>query len=310
MINFRYHVVSLTAVFLALAIGLVLGTAALNGPLSDALNDQVKALGKDNKQLRERVSLLEDDVNRQEAFATQVAPILLANKLAGRRVVIVSATSGTDYVQGVADKLTLAGAKITGEVHVKDDFTNPAKSVELLDLADRADPASIPVTTLPTNSDGVETSSALLAAVLLDRTPVVPEVDRKAVLSAYTQASYISIDDKHKVTGPAEAIVVVAGGPYVDRDASAKNQAVVTMVTQLDKAAPIVVAANSPAGDGNVVAQVRGDPTLSKTISTVDNASTSQGEVVAALALVEQTLGKAGQYGTSAGASSIVPKAE
>ena len=37
MINFRYHVVSLTAVFLALAIGLVVGTAALNGPVADSL---------------------------------------------------------------------------------------------------------------------------------------------------------------------------------------------------------------------------------------------------------------------------------
>jgi len=34
VINFRYHVVSLTAVFLALAIGLVVGTAALNGPVA------------------------------------------------------------------------------------------------------------------------------------------------------------------------------------------------------------------------------------------------------------------------------------
>ena len=41
MINFRYHVVSLTAVFLALAIGLVVGTAALNGPVADTLSDQV-----------------------------------------------------------------------------------------------------------------------------------------------------------------------------------------------------------------------------------------------------------------------------
>jgi hypothetical protein len=308
VINFRYHVVSLTAVFLALAIGLVLGTAALNGPLSDALNDQVKALGKDNKQLRERVSLLEDDVNKQEQFAAQIAPLALAQKLAGRRVTIVSVTSGGDYVQGIADLLTTAGAKITGEVHIKDDFTNPAKSVDMLDLADKADPASIPVTTLPTNSDGVETSSALLAAVLTDRTPAVPEADRNAVLAAYTQASYISIDDKHKVTGPAEAIVLVAGGPYVDRDASAKNQAVVTVVTQLDKASPLVVAGNSPAGDGNVVAEVRGDPTLSKTISTVDNASTEQGVVSTALALVEQLAGKAGQYGTSNGV--LVPKPE
>src|SRR5581483_8165830 len=48
VINFRYHVVSLTAVFLALAIGLVVGTAALNGPAADALGEQVDALRKAN----------------------------------------------------------------------------------------------------------------------------------------------------------------------------------------------------------------------------------------------------------------------
>ncbi len=46
VINFRYHVVSLTAVFLALAIGLVVGTAALNGPVADSLNDQVNGISR------------------------------------------------------------------------------------------------------------------------------------------------------------------------------------------------------------------------------------------------------------------------
>ena len=54
MINFRYHVVSLTAVFLALAIGLVVGTAALNGPVADSLKDQVQGLNRDNSNLREQ----------------------------------------------------------------------------------------------------------------------------------------------------------------------------------------------------------------------------------------------------------------
>jgi hypothetical protein len=37
MIDFRYHLVSLVAVFLALAVGIVLGTTALNGPLTRGL---------------------------------------------------------------------------------------------------------------------------------------------------------------------------------------------------------------------------------------------------------------------------------
>ena len=66
MINFRYHVVSLTAVFLALAIGLVVGTAALNGPVADSLKDRVNALSKNNEQLRESVNNMETEVKRED----------------------------------------------------------------------------------------------------------------------------------------------------------------------------------------------------------------------------------------------------
>jgi hypothetical protein len=318
VINFRYHVVSLTAVFLALAIGLVVGTAALNGPVSDALNDRVTALGKDNKQLREQVSHLEDEANRQDEFATETASLLLPGKLADRRVLLVSLPSGRDYVKGVAEMLTTAGAKITGHVQVQDKFTDPNRSVDLLLLAEEALPVSVPPVDIPHNSDGVETSSALLAAVLLDRPPALPATDRPAavtqaertaVLDAYTEASYLSVDDNYKVTGPAEAVVIVDGLPYVDKEASARNDAVVTLVAQFDKGGPIVVTTPGDSGDGNVVTEVRGDPTLAKTVSTVDNAAGPQGTVAAALALAQQLAGdKAGQYGTGAGASSLLPK--
>ena len=72
MINFRYHVVSLTAVFLALAIGLIVGTAALNGPLSDELKNQVTQLRAQNQQYRSQVSSLKTEENQKEQFAQQV----------------------------------------------------------------------------------------------------------------------------------------------------------------------------------------------------------------------------------------------
>lgn len=310
MINFRYHVVSLTAVFLALAIGLVVGTAALNGPVSDALNDRVNALGKDNKQLREQVSHLEDETGKQDEFATEIAPLLLPGKLTGRRVTVLSMPSGRDYVKGVTEMLTTAGATVTGHVQIQDKFVDPARGVELLDLADAALPPGIPVSDIPRNSKGVETSSALLAAVLLNRSPAVAEADRLSVLTAYTKASYLSMDDKEQVTGPADAVVLVGNLPYVDREAAAKNDAVVDLITQFDKAGPIVVTTAGDSGDGNMVTEVRGDPTLSKTVSTVDNVSSPQGTVATALAAAEQLTGKAGQYGTGAGRSSMLPKQE
>jgi hypothetical protein len=135
---------------------------------------------------------------------------------------------------------------------------------------------------------------------------VVSEADLRSVVRAYGVTGYISVDDK--ITGPAELVVVVAGLPYTDRKAAEKNKAVVTMATQFDKAGHIVIAGSGVAGDGNAVSVVRGDPTLSKTISTVDNAGTSQGQLVTALAAAEQLGGDAGQYGVGAGAESLMPK--
>lgn len=297
MINFRYHVVSLTAVFLALAIGLVVGTAALNGPVADSLRDTVNGLRKNNEQLRETVNSLEAEVRREEDFVVEAAPILLSGKLAERRVLVLTLPSGRDHVDGITEMLTLAGATVTGQVDLADKFVNPDNSLDLLSLAARAARPTIPTNGLPGNSDGVETSSALLASALLDRADgtAVTEADRRAVLETYRTAGYLTASDEF--TGSAEAVVVVSGQPHVDRDAAKKDAAVVRVVEQFDKAGAVVVA-GSGSGTGNLVATVRGDPALSKTISTVDNASTSWGQVVTVLATIEQlTLKQAGQYG-------------
>ena len=304
MINFRYHVVSLTAVFFALAIGLVVGTAALNGPVADSLRDQIDSLGQQNQELRDRVNHLGADVEAREQFAEQVAPVVLANRLAGVRVLILSTPSGQEHVDGVRDMLLLAGATVTGRIGVTDRFTDPASNDELLDLAHTSLPAGVP-DGLPTNSDGVEASAALLGAVLLERAPAITEADRRAVLNAYTRPGYLN--GTQDVTTSAGAVVFVSGAPYTGPEAPRRNAAIVTTVAQLDNAGSVMVAASADAGAGNVVAGVRDDPRLSQTVSTVDNAGTPQGRLVAAWALSDQIAGRVGHYGIGSGAI-LLPK--
>src|SRR4029453_3319427 len=159
---------------------------------------------------------------------------------------------------------------------------------------------------LPLNSDGVETSSALLALALQQRTSEVAADDLTAVLTAYTKQGYIAVDKG--AVGGAEATVIVSGRPPVDKEAAKKTQSAVTLATQFAKAKPLVVAGNG-VGDGNLVSEIRRDPTLVRSISTVDNGSTAQGQVATALAVAERVVqGRVGQYGLSAGAVSLVPK--
>ncbi|GHJ48476.1 hypothetical protein Cs7R123_58180 [Catellatospora sp. TT07R-123] len=306
MINFRYHVVSMTAVFLALAIGLVVGTAALNGPAADALEDNVNALRKTNSQLRDQVTGLRDQANREEQFVTEAAPIMLAGKLTNRRVVLVTLPSARDHVPAVATMLKTAGSKIVGTVDLQDKFFNPDNSAELLDLASNAEPATVPTSAIPTNSDGVETASALLAAVLLDRSPTVPNPDRQAVLTAFNKLGYLNFDAT--ISGPAEAVVIVSGSPYTDSQAAGKNASVVTTAVQFDHAG-IAVVAGVLGGEGNLMLEVRDDATLAKTISTVDNADTAQGQVATSLAVYEQISdNKAGHYGVGTNATALLPQ--
>ena len=144
MINFRYHVVSLTAVFLALAIGLVVGTAALNGPVSENLREQVTAVSKDNSNLRDQQNQYRDELNRAQDFATEVSPSLLNGKLAGRKVLIVGLPGSQDYVDQVISMLTVAGATVSAKVTVQDKFFDPLSDLELLDLAEAASQPTVP----------------------------------------------------------------------------------------------------------------------------------------------------------------------
>lgn len=324
MINFRYHVVSLTAVFLSLAVGLVLGSTVLNGPMMDALNNQLTSLGQANQQLREQVSFLEEEAKREEMFATEAASRLLSDTLAGRRVAVVVLPEAGDYAADLLSTLQAAGAEVTGTLQVTDRFVQPAHAVQLLDLAHNVLPASVHVDDLPTNSDGVETSAALLSAVLLDSSTIdaplapeadepdlesaaigVPDSDRRQVLTAYQAAEYVEFDEP--ISSSAEIVVVVAALPFTDADGIEKNQAMLTAVEQFAQSGPVVVAVAGPSGDGNLVAAVRDHVELTDEVSTVDNVLTPQGLVATGLAVEERLGGHIGHYGDGDGAESLLP---
>ncbi len=305
MINFRYHVVSLAAVFFALAVGLVVGTAAFNGPAAEQLGDQVDSMNRQNTALRDENDHLKEEAEEVEKWAAEATPYLVADKLTDRRVLLIT-TSDADkeYIEGMLEVLEVAHVKVTGRITVLKKFVDPASNEELLDLADLTVPPG--VTGLPSNSNGVETSSALLAAALVDRPAAVSADDRRKVITAYKDAGYLI--PTPDVSGPAEAVLLLTGAPYAEKDASKLNGALKFLVEQFDRAGPLVAAGSSTGGAGNLIGQIRGDSTLNRQVSTVDNAATPQGRAATLLALAEQLKGTTGHYGVGAGVSGLLPK--
>lgn len=306
MINFRYHVVSLAAVFLALAIGLVVGTAAANGPIADNLKDQIGNLTAEKEQQRNDLDQARLELEKNEDFANELAPILLSGKLAGKRVLLAK-IEGTDkavdkVADGVAEMLTASGAKLTGRVTVRERFTAPGSKDELLDLAETSAPPSISGA-LPNQGNGVDTSAALLASVLLGKTGAPAVEGARTVLSAYEERGFLSLDGDFGA--PAEAVILITGAAPTGKDAKERGANVLTVATRFDLAGRLVVGGLSATG---LVQAVRDDASIAKSVSTVDNTVSGQGQIAVVLAVVERIAGKTGHYGIGNKATALLPK--
>lgn len=302
MISFRYHVVSLVAVILALAVGIVVGTTALNGPITSDLRHQVDGLKKDRTDLANQVKVLQGQVDTAGQFATTFGSQLVANSLKDQSVLVVALPGTTSgMLDGIGNELTAAGAKITGKLELSSGFIDPGQADPVLGLATGSSrPMDI---TLPTTSDARVLQAAMLGIVL---TGNGQPSDLKTVLSGFAGLHMISSDPSG--IEPAKNVVVLGSGAQPHNDYA--GGAELDLVTQLStRGGKVVVAGDTGSAQNNgVIAGVRNGPAKS-TVSTVDDADTAFGQVSTALAMAGAINSQVGHYGTAAGAQALFPTA-
>jgi copper transport outer membrane protein MctB len=114
LFTFRYHAISLIAVFLALGIGVLLGvTIGEEGVVSGASKDLEQSLRGDLNQSRDRVSDLRAELGIRDQFERQAYPGLVADLLPGFRIGIVAMGDlPGDYAGLIRDAVEPAGADI------------------------------------------------------------------------------------------------------------------------------------------------------------------------------------------------------
>ena len=167
MIDFRYHLVSLIAVFLAVALGIVIGTTQLNGPVLSNLQTQVTALQQDKRSLEDTTQGLKAQVNTSDAFEQAIAPALVKGTLTGRRVLLVVANDqvAQDTVDQVTTLVGQAGGTLTGSIRLQPEYSDPATENALQSyVTGPGRPAGIE---LPTVDDAGKLVASLLAQVLM-----------------------------------------------------------------------------------------------------------------------------------------------
>jgi len=295
VIDFRYHLVSIVAVFLALTIGIVVGATAFRPSVAKALNDAAKKAITQDQRANALNAKLHNQINADNVFGSAISGYALANLLSGERVIVVTAPNADGgTVTGVTSALRQAGATVTGQVGLTSQFftRSPASESALATFAQRTAPRGVSLPgSAPSGPDaGQQAAARVLAEGLLvkDGPPTISSAQSHSILSSFVQQGLLQLQGTVPVTGQGTMAVVVEPGsvPTPAAQAGAYGQALVWLTHDLQQAGLGSVLAGSVAGSGpgSAIDLVTGG-NAPVAVSTVDDADTQIGQMIVVQAL-------------------------
>jgi hypothetical protein len=317
VIDFRYHLVSIVAVFLALGIGIVFGSTDLQGSTIDVLRSTSDSLNSKLNAANAQLSSAAKDAGASDTFLQAAEQKLLSATLTGSRIVMVTepgASSGV--VDGIEQAAADAGATITGTIALQPKFND-------LSGATRASLSALNASLASTN--GVDLAPAtdtqtvyqqeaaqLIAAAVLEQKAALPELvgpGAQALLKAYENGGYLSVSGGSVTDGASLAVIVTPQATSADGPSDPADEVLLAVAAQFAGVSAATLVAGpvtDPAGSSSAISVLRGS-SVSGQVSSVDNASTPVGQIVTMWALADQLGGgKPNSYGVS-GASAVSP---
>jgi len=310
VISFRYHIVSIVSLFLALAVGVALGGGPLKGEVDNTLVEQVESDRKAKAELREQIAALSSGNGFTDEFAAQAAPQLLGGSLGGRAVTLLVLPGTEDStVSKVTELVETAGGEVGGTVRAGDALVDVGNK-QLVDelgsqLLDGVNDVSV-----PEDASTYERLGVLLARAVATDENGGAQVDDVAnsILSGLSTADLMS--PAGELTRRGSLVLVLTGGEVEsDSERGGAGAVVTALVSALDNATDGVVVAGPIAaarGEG-VVDSVRREVVTAQEVSTVDTLDRVAGQVVAVMALAQQAGGESGHYGSVDAADGVMP---
>lgn len=308
MISLRYHIISIAAVFLSLAVGVVLGSTTLSGNLLSGLAGDKRELGQRVADTEAENQVLKARLSDADGFAGSVGPKIVSGRLDKRTVMLVTTEGAKPADRDALKKLIEAsGAQVTGEVQLTKAFADPRKSDQLTEVVTRLQPSGAK---FPTSGGPGTLAGALLGQVLLlDKASAKPQAstgELDAAIAGLTDGGFIKASENLRA---AQLAVVLTSGKATGDGAGDQAATIARFATQLDRSGAGTVLAGdlgSASGVGPIDV-VRADTAATEVLTTVDNVNTSAGRVITVLALREQLEGKSGRYGYAGNAQGLAP---
>lgn len=313
MINLRYHIVSLVAVFLALALGMVVGGTVLNEGTGRAQRAFSELLRKTSQQTQAENTTLRSQVAHYQDFGERVLPELARDKLKGRSVVLVDTDRVDDGTRtGVIDAVQAAGATVDGRLTFSSDRVNLAAQGDRTKLGQ--------VLGLSTGDpDALRTAMIEQFTARLTTPAKLPKGDQewpRDMITALSDAKFFAdlnlpgpVRDGRELFPKAGSLFVIIG-PTDGSTTPPPKSFLVPLADRLSaRSVAPVAGVESQTGVSSWVQTLRGDKDVIRRVSSVDDVDAAYGQIALVDAFALQLANQQpGQYGFKQGSTGLLPE--
>lgn len=303
MISFRFLLVSLVSVFLALGLGVLAGTTALNRGLIENLENQQQELERERNLQRQQILRLSDQVDSLSLFPEAAMPYLIEGELLGHDAVLLS-QEGTDpaAITAAEEGLREAGAQVRALLVV-------GRRMALPSQADQDTLAELIGADAGTDPSALRSMAAEALAERLAFGPAADDIIEDLIREEFLLNQGPPLGEQGlRLLETTDMVVVVGGG--TDPPAVRPESFLVPFVASLgamdgEKA---LAAAESLESAYEFVGLVRDDQEAAALVSTQDNVDQVPGTIGLVLALEDRLNGgEVGHYGAKQDASTLIP---
>ena len=295
MITLRHHVLTIVAVFLALAVGIVLG----GGPLSD-VGTSVATAGNEEKAAPAEAQVGAD---YNASFLSAVGPTLLSGRLADQTVAVVTVPGADEQVvTALTEGITGAGGTVSARYSLSADLVDPGQKslVDTLGSQLLTQPGGDAVAADASTYDRI---GQLLGLAVASKEAGGEDVNGKAraILDAFSGASLV--EKPAEVSRRAPLVLLVLGTDASDEGSDAVVAGLVEGLAA--QATGVVVAGTLHDGGDGQLGRLRADPAAA-VVASVDGIDVTAGRVATILALQRSATTPGGSFGAS-GADGALP---
>jgi len=307
LINFRYHIVSLMAVFLALAVGIAVGVT-----LSPSVDEGILAQAQQD---RKQVTDLRAELTRRNSldayrstYEQRTGQLVLAGVMPDIRVsLVVMPDAPGAVVTAIGDAVAQSGGRVVSQVKVSEEVFDPDQAATVNTALADLGPLGLTEDMTPATKVGWCLSRTLGSRSVSARDDYARTVGR-------TLSDAGLVDVRGDTEDAAQLVVVVTAPTVVPAPAAEVTTAHVELEAGIreqggtaDRVAVVVAGPNSDGLDGTDVGAIRTTSAASSELSTVDVADLPSGVVTTVLAGKEQLVGRQGHYGALARADDALP---